>query len=176
MNDFIVLMIFFSLEKIYFMSIRWLYKTVTPKQKTIHRIALISTRDKKKRKQGRRSRFSLSARSINTAVMYVENHFFSRKEYKFTQSITNKSKMVAGKTMILISITLLMCIIDQAVGINIIYSFSTLLHSFVPFSIIKYFIAILNEFTSCFFNHLQRDIQLLNIFKFYQYNEHYSLL
>ena len=26
--------------------------------------------------------------------------------------------MVAGKTMILISITLLMCIIDQAVGIN----------------------------------------------------------
>ena len=62
--------------------------------------------------------------------------------------------MVAGKTMILISITLLMCIIDQAVGINIIYSFSTLLHSFVPFSIIKYFIAILNEFTSCFFNHL----------------------
>ena len=27
---------------------------------------------------------SLSARSINTAVMYVESHFFPQKEYKFT--------------------------------------------------------------------------------------------
>ena len=62
--------------------------------------------------------------------------------------------MVAGKTMTIVGITLLICIVDQVVGLNINYSFSTLSHSFVPFSIIKYFITILNEFTSCFFNHL----------------------
>jgi len=52
MNDFIVLMIFFSLEKIYFMSIRGLYQRVIPKQKIKHRISLISTRGKKKEKIG----------------------------------------------------------------------------------------------------------------------------